>query len=169
MWFNHPQELTIARGRAPAGLGDQPPMAGWSEQHLFRLIAQVMPNAREVLRYLAHQEQWELPNDQVRDHFAHHSAHPIGPRREGGTLTSVDAVRKQVGPASHRPVVSDEKQRVCRLDPRIAQGLRGPSRPPTSVLNSCAGALDPEWLPRITAVDELLRGRERFLIDLRRP
>ena len=119
---------TPARGHAvpalPDGLSAEPIVAGWSEQHLFRLIAQVLPNAREVLRYLAHQERREVPYDQVRAHFAGHPTHPIGPRRMGGTLTSLDAVRKQVAPTSYKPVVSDEKQRVYRLDPRIAQGLR---------------------------------------------
>jgi hypothetical protein len=108
----------------PAGLSDESIVAGWSEQHLFRLIAQVLPNAREVLRYLVHQGLREVPYEQVRAHFAEHPTHPIGPRRMGGTLTSVDAVRKQVSPSAYRPIVSDEKQHVYRLDPRIAQGLR---------------------------------------------
>jgi hypothetical protein len=98
-------------------------VGGWTERHLFYLVAHVRPGAREVLRYLAAQEG-EVPFDQVRAHFAQHPVHPIVPGRLGGTMTSIDAVRRRIAPTTYKPLGRDTERRVYLLDDRIRHGLR---------------------------------------------
>ncbi|MFF7551244.1 hypothetical protein ACFZCU_47805 [Streptomyces canus] len=57
----------------------------------------MVPGARTVLRRLA-EVGGTASYEEVQDHFAVHPTTPIDPKRIGGTLTSIRALRRRVGP-----------------------------------------------------------------------
>ncbi|WP_329438085.1 hypothetical protein [Streptomyces canus] len=65
---------------------------GWTERMLFDTAVTVVPGARAVLRRLV-EVVGTASYEEVQDHFAVHSETPIDPKRIGGTLTSIRAVR----------------------------------------------------------------------------
>ncbi|MEU5423710.1 hypothetical protein ACH4UT_32465 [Streptomyces sp. NPDC020799] len=96
---------------------------GWTERHLFYLVAQARSGAREVLRHVADQDG-EASFDHVRAHFAQHPVHPIAAGRLRGTMTSIDAVRRQITPTAYKPLGHDPERRAYLPDPRTREGLR---------------------------------------------
>lgn len=96
---------------------------GWSDQVLFRMIASLMPGARAVLRRIA-DVGGTASYDEVQQYFADHPADPIPPTKIGGTLTSVQAVQRRVGPAgAGRLLQRDERARLYRIDRALVEGL----------------------------------------------
>ncbi|MCL7429799.1 hypothetical protein [Streptomyces sp. YS415] len=81
----------------PETLDSEDIWQGWTERMLFDTLASVRPGARAVLRRLV-----ELGGtatfDSLQEHFADHPQTPIPPKKIGGTLTSLRAVRRRVGP-----------------------------------------------------------------------
>lgn len=107
----------------PQDLADADLADGWSEQSLFQLITALMPGAREVLRRIT-DLGGTASYDDVQQHFAHHPTHPIPLSRIGGTLTSVKAVQRRVGPDGAGPLLQrDERARRYRIDDALVPGL----------------------------------------------
>ncbi|MFJ1751136.1 hypothetical protein ACIOJD_33650 [Streptomyces sp. NPDC088116] len=95
---------------------------GWSEQTLFRMLASLMPGARAVLRRII-DLGGTASFGEVQQHFADHPTTPIPKAKIGGTLTSVKAVQRHVGPAgSSRLLQRDEQARLYQID-RALVGL----------------------------------------------
>lgn len=96
---------------------------GWSEQLLFQMIAALMPGARAVLRRIT-DLGGVASYDDVQQYFAEHPVTMIPPSRIGGTLTSVKAVQRRVGPAGAGPLLQrDEPARRYRIDDVLVAGL----------------------------------------------
>jgi hypothetical protein len=64
---------------------------------LFEAIASLMPGARAVLRRIV-DVGGTASYGAVQQHFADHPTDPIPPSKIGGTLTSIRAVQRRVGP-----------------------------------------------------------------------
>lgn len=97
---------------------------GWTDQVLFQLIAALMPGAQAVLRRIT-ELGGTASYDDVQQHFAHHPTHPIPISRIGGTLTSVRAVQRRVGPDGAGPLLQrDERARRYRIDDVLVAGLQ---------------------------------------------
>ncbi|MEU3297148.1 hypothetical protein ABZ722_33020 [Streptomyces longwoodensis] len=97
---------------------------GWSEQLLFQMIAALMPGARAVLRRIT-DLGGVASYDDVQQHFAEHPGTPIPRYRIGGTLTSIKAVQRRVGPDRARPLLQrDERARLYRIDDVLVTGLQ---------------------------------------------
>ena len=97
---------------------------GWTDRMLFDSLASLMPGARAVLRRLV-----ELGGtasfDDVQAYFAGHPTTPIPKNRIGGTLTSVRAVRRRVGPDNRSNVLErDEGRRLYLIEPALMEGLK---------------------------------------------
>ncbi|MGW3654004.1 hypothetical protein [Streptomyces sp. NPDC000878] len=104
--------------------GPQDLADGWTDQMLFQLIAALMPGARAVLRRIT-ELGGTASYDDVQQHFAHHSTHPIPISRIGGSLTSVKAVQGRVGPDDAGPLLQrDERARRYRIDDVLVPGLQ---------------------------------------------
>jgi hypothetical protein len=98
-------------------------VGGWSDQLLYPLIAEVKPNAREVVRYIAGHAP-EVPFGQVQKYFADHATHPIPTSNIGGTMTSVSSACRHLNPHSaFKPVERDTKRQVYVVDPDVAAGF----------------------------------------------
>lgn len=96
---------------------------GWSEQLLFQMITALMPGARTVLRRIT-DLGGVASYDDVQQHFAKHPVTPIPPSRIGGTLTSIKAVQRCVGPDRAGPLLQrDERARRYRVDDVLVAGL----------------------------------------------
>ncbi|MEU5957969.1 hypothetical protein [Streptomyces sp. NPDC047525] len=96
---------------------------GWSEQMLFQVLAALMPGARTVLRRIT-DLGGEASYDDVQQHFTGHPTVPIPPSRIGGTLTSVKAVQRRLGPEGAGPLLQrDERARRYRIDSALVAGL----------------------------------------------
>src|SRR4051794_38118731 len=75
-----------------------------------------MPGARAVLRRITELGGTASYED-VQHHFADHPANPIPPSKIGGTLTSVKAVQRRIGPDGVGPLLQrDERARRYRID-----------------------------------------------------
>ncbi|WP_432198246.1 hypothetical protein [Streptomyces sp. bgisy027] len=97
---------------------------GWTDQLLFQLIAALMPGARAVLRRITELGGTASYED-VQQHFADHPTHPIPPSKIGGTLTSVKAVQRHVGPDGASPLLQrDERARRYRIDNALVASLQ---------------------------------------------
>lgn len=108
----------------PQDLADDDLADGWTDQLLFQLIAALMPGARAVLRRIT-ELGGTASYDDVQQHFAHHPTHPIPVSRIGGTLTSVRAVQRHVGPDGAGPLLQrDERARRYRIDDVLVTGLQ---------------------------------------------
>src|SRR5881397_4003979 len=79
------------------------------EQRPFELIAVLMPGAREVLRRIT-DLGGTASYDDVQQHFAHHPSNPIPISRIGGTLTSIKAVQRRVGPDGAGPLLQRDER-----------------------------------------------------------
>jgi hypothetical protein len=107
----------------PQDLADVDLADGWSEQTLFQVIATLMPGARAVLRRITDLGGAASYED-VQQHFAHHPTNPIPLSRIGGTLTSIKAVQRRVGPDGAGPLLQrDEQARRYRIDDALVAGL----------------------------------------------
>lgn len=61
----------------------------------------------------------------MQHHFAGHPTNPIPPSKIGGTLTSVKAVQRRVGPDGASPLLQrDERARRYRIDDVLVAGLQ---------------------------------------------
>ncbi|MFF7845279.1 hypothetical protein ACFZC6_42050 [Streptomyces ossamyceticus] len=108
----------------PQDLADDDLADGWTDELLFGLIAALMPGARAVLRRIT-ELGGTASYDDVQHHFAHHPTHPIPISRIGGTLTSVRAVQRHLGPDGAGPLLQrDERARRYRIDDVLVDGLR---------------------------------------------
>jgi hypothetical protein len=57
--------------------------------------------------------------------FARHPTDPIPPTKIGGTLTSVQAVQRRIGPpGAERLLQRDERARIYRIDRALVEGLK---------------------------------------------
>ncbi|MEU8852702.1 hypothetical protein AB0C70_42270 [Streptomyces sp. NPDC048564] len=82
-----------------------------------------MPGARAVLRRIT-DLNGAASYDDVQRYFAHHPTDPIPPSKIGGTLTSVKAVQRRIGPDSAGPLLQrDERARLYRIDRALVAGL----------------------------------------------
>ncbi|WP_254389905.1 hypothetical protein [Streptomyces sp. AC550_RSS872] len=108
----------------PQNLADDDLADGWTDQLLFRMIASLMPGARDVLRRVTELGGGASYED-VQRHFADHPTAPIPPSKIGGTLTSVKAVQRRTGPEGAGPLLQrDERARRYRIDDVLVAGLQ---------------------------------------------
>ncbi|MGQ5668588.1 hypothetical protein [Streptomyces sp. ECR2.10] len=108
---------------APRDLSCEDIGDGWSDQLLFQLLASLTPGARAVLRRITDLGGTASYED-VQRYFADHPTTPIPPSKIGGTLTSVRAVQRHVGPATAgRLLQLDERARLYRIDRPLVEGL----------------------------------------------
>ncbi|MER5509379.1 hypothetical protein ABT052_29180 [Streptomyces sp. NPDC002766] len=108
----------------PEDLSDDDLWEGWSERMLFDTLAALMPGARTVLRHIA-DVGGSATYDDVQAHFAGHPETPIPRNRIGGTLTSVRAVRRRIGPDNNNRLLErDDRVRVYRIEPALIEGLQ---------------------------------------------
>ncbi|MFD5016654.1 hypothetical protein [Streptomyces chartreusis] len=97
---------------------------GWTERMLFDTLASVLPGARAVLRRLV-ELGGTASYDDVQAHFADHPTTPIPKNKIGGTLTSIRAIRRRVGPDNRTKLLElDDRRRVYRIEPTLAEGLK---------------------------------------------
>ncbi|MET7738513.1 hypothetical protein ABZT02_45805 [Streptomyces sp. NPDC005402] len=91
---------------------------------LFDTVAALMPRARAVLRRLV-EVGGTATYDDIQAHFAAHPQTPIEPKRIGGTLTSIRAVRRRIGPDNRTQLLErDESVRLYRIEPALVDGLK---------------------------------------------
>ncbi|WP_244328964.1 hypothetical protein [Streptomyces marokkonensis] len=63
--------------------------------------------------------------DDVQQHFAGHPTRPIPLTQIGGTLTSLAAAQRRIGPIDTDPLLQrNEHTRRYRTDPVLVEGLR---------------------------------------------
>jgi hypothetical protein len=97
---------------------------GWTERMLFDTVAALMPGARAVLRRLV-ELGGTATYDDIQTHFASHPETPIEPKKIGGTLTSVRAVRRRIGPDNRTQLLErNESARLYRIEPALMEGLK---------------------------------------------
>ncbi|MEU8992866.1 hypothetical protein AB0C98_41900 [Streptomyces sp. NPDC048558] len=97
---------------------------GWADRMLFDTVASVLPGARVVLRRLV-ELGGTASYDDIQAHFADHPTTPIPKNKIGGTLTSIRAVRRRVGPDNRTKLLElDDRRRVYRSEPALAKGLK---------------------------------------------
>lgn len=107
----------------PQDLSDEDIGDGWSDRMLFEMLASLMPGARAVLRRIA-DLGGTASYDDVQQYFADHPATPIPATKIGGTLTSVQAVQRRLGPSgAQRLLQRDERARLYRIDQALVEGL----------------------------------------------
>jgi hypothetical protein len=108
----------------PESLSDEDLGQGWTERMLFDTVAAVVPGARAVLRRLV-EVGGTGSYEEVQDHFAVHPETPIDPKRVGGTLTSIRAVRRRVGPDNRSNLLErDDRRRIYWIEPALLEGLK---------------------------------------------
>ncbi|MET9913400.1 hypothetical protein ABZZ74_42705 [Streptomyces sp. NPDC006476] len=108
----------------PQDLSGEDVWEGWTDRLLFDTIAAVLPGARAVLRRLT-ELGGTASYDDIQAHFADHPHTPIPKGRIGGTLTSVRAVRRRIGPDNRTKVLElDDRVRVYRIEPALVAGLQ---------------------------------------------
>ncbi|MFD5388220.1 hypothetical protein ACFWMG_25445 [Streptomyces sp. NPDC127074] len=93
-----PEPPAVDPRPGPQDLDDDDIGNGWSEQALFRMIASLIPGARAVLRRIT-DLGGTASFDEGQQYFADHPTTPITKAKIGGTLTSIPAVQRRVGPA----------------------------------------------------------------------
>ncbi len=105
-------------------LGDDDLGEGWTDRLLFQMIGSLMPGARAVLRRIVEMGGTASYED-IQQHFAEHPTAPIPRTKIGGSLTSVKAVQRRVGPAGAGQLLQrDEQARLYRIDRALAEGLQ---------------------------------------------
>ncbi|MFJ9713907.1 hypothetical protein [Streptomyces sp. NPDC101234] len=108
----------------PQDLADDDLGDGWSDRLLFQVIAALMPGARAVLRRITDLGGAASYED-VQQHFADHPVIPIPRSRIGGTLTSIKAVQRRVGPDGAGPLLQrDDRARRYRIDDALQAGFQ---------------------------------------------
>ncbi|MFF3256394.1 hypothetical protein ACFYWP_36655 [Actinacidiphila glaucinigra] len=76
----------------------------------------MMPGARAVLRRVVELGGTASYED-IREHFSNHPETPIPQGKIGGALTSVRAVRRQIGPDNRiNGLELDDRARIYRID-----------------------------------------------------
>jgi hypothetical protein len=93
-----PDAPPAERRPGPEDLSEDDLEEGWTDRMLFEAIASLMPGARAVLRRIV-DLGGTASYDAVQQYFADHLTHPIPATKIGGTLTSIRAVQRRVGPA----------------------------------------------------------------------
>ncbi|MBT2418694.1 hypothetical protein J7F01_03700 [Streptomyces sp. ISL-22] len=84
----------------------------------------MLPGARAVLRRLV-ELGGTASYDDVQEHFADHPQTPIPKNKIGGTLTSIRAVRRRVGPSDPSSLLElDDRKRIYRIEPALTEGLK---------------------------------------------
>ncbi|MEV8547686.1 hypothetical protein [Streptomyces sp. NPDC051572] len=95
---------------------------GWSDRMLFGTVAALVPGARAVLRRIA-DLGGTASYDEIQHYFADHPDTPIPPKTIGGTLTSIRAVRRRIGPDSRSMLLErDERARIYCIAPVLVDG-----------------------------------------------
>ncbi|MET9524502.1 hypothetical protein [Streptomyces coeruleorubidus] len=108
----------------PEDLSEENLGQGWTDRTLFEVIASLIPGARMVLRRIV-EVGGTASYDDVQQYFADHPTDPIPPTRIGGTLTSIKAVQRRVGPLGvHQLLQRDERARLYRIDRVLVEGLQ---------------------------------------------
>ncbi|WP_329347544.1 hypothetical protein OG226_02000 [Streptomyces sp. NBC_01261] len=80
--------------------------------------------ARAVLRRIA-DLGGTATYDEIQHYFAGHPDTPIPPKAIGGTLTSIRAVRRRIGPDSPSMLLErDDRARRYRITPVLVDGLQ---------------------------------------------
>ncbi|WP_405933607.1 hypothetical protein [Streptomyces sp. NBC_00827] len=120
---NWPQAPAVDPRPDPQDLSNDDIGNGWNDQVLFHIIASLMPGARAVLRRIT-DLGGTASYDEVQQYFANHPTDPIPPTKIGGTLTSVQAVQRRIGPTgADRLLQRDERARLYRIDRPLVEGL----------------------------------------------
>ncbi|MDT0484539.1 hypothetical protein [Streptomyces doebereineriae] len=84
----------------------------------------MVPGARAVLRRLV-EVGGTASYEEIQDHFAVHPETPIDPKRIGGTLTSIRAVRRRVGFDNRSNLLErDDRRRIYWIEPALLEGLK---------------------------------------------
>lgn len=118
-----PDAPAVEPRTGPQDLADDDLADGWSDQLLFQVLADLMPGARAVLRRIT-DLGGTASYDDVQQHFAHHPTVPIPPSRIGGTLTSIKAVQRRIGPdEAGPPLQRHERARRYRIDDTLVAPL----------------------------------------------
>ncbi|MGR4852084.1 hypothetical protein [Streptomyces sp. LARHCF252] len=87
------------------------------------MIASLMPGARAVLRRIV-EMGGTATYDEAQQHFADHPTAPIPRAKIGGSLTSVKAVQRRVGPAGADHLLQrDERARLYRIERVLVERL----------------------------------------------
>jgi hypothetical protein len=119
-----PEAPAPALRPGPEDLSGEELREGWTDRLLFDTVASVVPGARAVLRRLV-ELGGTASYDDIQDHFANHPETPIAQGKIGGTLTSIRAVRRRVGPNNRVDVLErDERARIYRIEPVLVEGLK---------------------------------------------
>ncbi|MFF4354916.1 hypothetical protein [Streptomyces sp. NPDC001530] len=120
-WADAP---TAAPRPGPETLSGDVLWEDWTDRLLFDTVASVMPGARAVLRRLV-EVGGTATFDEVKEHFASHPTVPIEPKKIGGTLTSIRAVRRRIGPDNRTNLLErDDRRRIYRIEPALLEGLK---------------------------------------------
>ncbi|MBL1120745.1 hypothetical protein JK364_52085 [Streptomyces sp. 110] len=83
-----------------------------------------MPGALAVLRRIT-ELGGTASYDDVQQYFVHHPTNPIPHSRIGGTLTSIKAAQRGVGPDGAGPLLQrDERARRYRVDDALVAALQ---------------------------------------------
>jgi hypothetical protein len=107
----------------PDDLGEDDLGGGWTDRHLFQMIAALMPRARAVLRRIVEMDG-TASYDEVQQYFAVHPTNPIPRTKIGGALTSVKAVQRHVGPEGAAHLLQrDERARLYKIERAMVDGL----------------------------------------------
>ena len=119
-----PDAPAIEPRPGPEDLSEEDLGEGWTDRLLFDTVAALMPGARAVLRRVV-ELGGTASYDDIQRYFAGHPDTPIRKGRIGGTLTSVRAVRRRVGPDNRTKVLElDERVRLYRIEPVLVEGLQ---------------------------------------------
>ncbi|GAA2345652.1 hypothetical protein SVIO_109900 [Streptomyces violaceusniger] len=86
------------------------------------MIASLIPGARTVLHRIT-DLGGTASFDELQQYFTDHPTTPITKTKIGGTLTSIPAVQRCIGPAgSARLLQRDERARIYHIDPALVEG-----------------------------------------------
>ncbi|PWJ02958.1 hypothetical protein DKG34_35765 [Streptomyces sp. NWU49] len=120
-----PETWPAAESRpGPQDLADDDLGNGWTDRLLFNVIASLTPKSRAVLRHIT-DRNGTASYDDVQQHFADHPTHPIPLTQIGGTLTSLAAVQRHIGPPGADPLLQrNEHARLYRIDHPLTEGLQ---------------------------------------------
>jgi hypothetical protein len=119
-----PDAPAAALRPGPEDLDDDDLGEGWTDRLLFQVVASLMPGARAVLRRIVEVGGTASYGD-VQQYFAGHPTDPIPRTKIGGSLTSVKAVQRRLGPAGAGHLLQrDEQARLYRIDRALVEGLR---------------------------------------------
>lgn len=133
-----PDAPAVEPRTGPQDLADDDLADGWSDQLLFQVLADLMPGARAVLRRIT-DLGGTASYDDVQQHFAHHPTVPIPPSRIGGTLTSIKAVQRRIGPDEAGPRSNGTSEHAATASTTPSWPLSpGPSPWPMPDPTSCA-------------------------------